>query len=104
MYRLFVKIIHLTLLSTVNLLLVEFICILTAFHHLLISLILFTHSFMDLYEFAQIGLKYTKAFLKKNGYLEDFIGKYFKKIMDNVHVLKETTLTVGKKPLVLVLL
>ena len=27
----------------------------------------------------------------------------FKKFMDNIHVVKETTLTVGKKPLVLVL-
>ena len=39
----------------------------------------------------------------KNGYLEDFINKCFKKFMDNIHVVKETTLTVEKKPLVLVL-
>ena len=40
----------------------------------------------------------------KNGYPEDFINKCFKKFMDNIHVAKETTLTVEKKPLVLVLL
>ena len=32
-----------------------------------------------------------------------FKNKYLKKIMDNMHVVKETTLTVEKKPLVLVL-
>ena len=40
----------------------------------------------------------------KNGYPEDFINKLFKKFMDNLHVVKETTVTVEKKPLVLVLL
>ena len=39
----------------------------------------------------------------KNGYPEDFINKCFKKFMDNIHVVKETTLTVEKKPLVLFL-
>ena len=39
----------------------------------------------------------------KNGYPEDFINKCFKKFMDNVHVVKETTLTVEKNPLVRVL-
>ena len=39
----------------------------------------------------------------KNGYPEDFINKCFKKFMNNRHVVKETTLTVEKKPLVLVL-
>ena len=43
-----------------------------------------------------------ESFLK-NGNPEDFINKYFKKFMDNIHVVKETTLTVEKKPLVLVL-
>ena len=33
---------------------------------------------------------------------EDFTNKCFKKFMDNLHVVKETTLTVEKKPLVLV--
>ena len=43
-----------------------------------------------------------EIFLKK-GYPEDFIDKFFKKFLDNIHVVKETTLTVEKKPLVLVL-
>ena len=43
-----------------------------------------------------------KTFVK-NGYPEDFINKCFKKFMDNIHVVKETTRTVEKKPLVLVL-
>ena len=32
------------------------------------------------------------------------MNKFFKKFMDNIHVVQETTLTVKKKPLVLVLL
>ena len=44
-----------------------------------------------------------KEFFLKNGYPENFINKCFKTFMDNIHVVKETTLTVGKKPLVLVL-
>ena len=39
----------------------------------------------------------------KNGNPGDFVNKCFKKFMDNIHVVKETTLTVEKKPLVLVL-
>ena len=39
----------------------------------------------------------------KNGYPEGFINKYFKKFMDNIHVIKEATLTVEKKSLVFVL-
>ena len=38
-----------------------------------------------------------------NGYPEDFINKCFKKFLDNIHIVKETTLTVEKKSLVLVL-
>ena len=59
MYRLFVKIKHLPLLSTVNLPLVEFIHILTVFYHLPIGLVLFTHSLIDALEFALVGLNYT---------------------------------------------
>ena len=44
-----------------------------------------------------------KEIFLKNGYPEDFINKCFKKFMDNIHVVKEFTLTVEKKPLVLVL-
>ena len=82
---------------------------LTVFYHLPISLVLFTHSLRCL----RICSSWTKlhnelvclkeTFLK-NGYPEDFINKCFKKFMDNIHVVKETTLTVEKKPLVLVLL
>ena len=39
----------------------------------------------------------------KNGYPGDFINKCFKNLMHNMHVVKETTLTVEKKPLALVL-
>ena len=39
----------------------------------------------------------------KNGCPEDFINKCFRKFMDNIYVVNETTLTVEKKPLVLVL-
>ena len=44
-----------------------------------------------------------KEIFLKNGYPEDFIKKCSKKFMDNIHVVKETTLTVEKKPLVLLL-
>ena len=50
---------HLPLSSTVNLPLVEFIHILTAFYHLPISLVLFTHALIDACEFVQVGLNYT---------------------------------------------
>ena len=46
-------------LSTVNLPLVEFIHILTAFYHLPVSLVLFTHSLIDACKFAQVCLNYT---------------------------------------------
>ena len=59
MYRLAVNIKHLPPLSTVNLPLVEFIHILTAFYHLPIRLVLFTHSLLDAYEFPQVGLNCT---------------------------------------------
>ena len=42
-----------------------------------------------------------KVFLK-NGYPEDFINTCFKEFMDNIHVVKKTTLTVEKKHLVVV--
>ena len=44
-----------------------------------------------------------KVTFSKNGYPEDFIKISFNKFMDNIHVVKGTTLTVEKKPLVLVL-
>ena len=39
----------------------------------------------------------------KKGYPEGFINKRFKKFMDNICVVKEATLTIGKKLLLLVL-
>ena len=59
MDRSFVNIKHIPPLSTINLPLVEFIHILTAFYHLPISLVLSTHSLIDANEFAQVGLNYT---------------------------------------------
>ena len=59
MYRLFMKIKHLPYLSTVNLSLVEFKHILTAFSHLPFSLVLFTHCLVDASKYAQAGLNYT---------------------------------------------
>ena len=44
-----------------------------------------------------------KEIFVKNGYPKDFINKCFKKFINSIHVVKETTLTVEKKPLVLIL-
>ena len=44
-----------------------------------------------------------KEIFLRNSYPENFINKCFKNFMDNIHVVKETTRTVEKKPLVLVL-
>ena len=78
-YRLFVKKKRLPLLSTINLLLVEFIHILTTFSNLTISLVLFTHWLIDASEYAMAGLHTELVCLKeiflKNGYLEYFILK-----------------------------
>ena len=59
MHRLCIKIKHLPLSSTVNLPSVEFLHSLTAFCHLPISLVLFTHSLMDAYEITPVRLNYT---------------------------------------------
>ena len=40
----------------------------------------------------------------KNGYPENFINNYFKKLMYNIHLVKDTTLLVEKKPFVLALI
>ena len=50
---------HLPHLSTVNLPLVEFIHILTAFYHPPTSLVLITNSLMGASEYAQVGLNCT---------------------------------------------
>ena len=36
-----------------------------------------------------------------NGYPDNFINKCFKRFMDNIRAVKETTLTLEKNPLVL---
>ena len=82
---------------------------LTVFYHLPISLVLFTHSLRCLricssWTKLHNELVCLKEIFLKNGYPEDFMNNSFKKIMDNIHVVTETTLTVEKKPLVLVLL
>ena len=59
MYKLFVEIEHLPLLSTINLPLVELIQILTVFYQLPIILVLFTHLLIDTCKFALVGLNYT---------------------------------------------
>ena len=58
MYRLFVKIQHLPFLSTVNLHLVEFIHILTAFYHLPLNLVLFTQSLIGASKYAQVNISH----------------------------------------------
>ena len=82
-------------LSTINISVVEFILILTAFYHLPISLLLFTHSLIDALEYALVGIYYT---------LNKWPSwKLYKLMFQNIHVLIETTLTVEKKHFVLVL-
>ena len=108
-YRLFVKIKHLPLLSIVNLPLLEFRHILTAFYRLPITLVPFTHLLIDTSKYAQVGLKlHIKLFslqeiLLKNCYPENFTNKSFEKFMDNIHIVKENSLTVEKKRLIVVL-
>ena len=75
----------------------------------------FDHFFPSNYKFStvytlpcrcfQICSSWTKlnTELVRYGYPEHFINKCFKKFLCNVHVVKETTLTVEKNPLVLVL-
>ena len=108
-YRLVMKIKHLPPLSTINLFSVEFIHILTAFHHLLISLVI-VYTFV--YRCLRICSSWTKLHTElvslkdiffKNGYPENSVNKCFKKFMDNIHVVKETALTVENKSLFLVL-
>ena len=59
MNRLFVKMKHLPLMSTINPPWVDFILILTAFYNLPISLVMFTHSFINAFKFAPVGLNCT---------------------------------------------
>ena len=61
--QIFVKIKHLPILSTVKQPLVQFMHILTAFHYLLLSLVLFTQSLIEATEYAQVGLNYTLNYI-----------------------------------------
>ena len=44
-----------------------------------------------------------KRIFRKNGYPENFIGKCFRKFLDNTHLVKENVPTVEEKRLSLVL-
>ena len=49
-------------------------------------------------------LTFLKKKFRKNGYPENFIGnKCFKKLLDNIHLVKEKVPTVERKHLLLVL-
>ena len=100
MHRLIVTIKHLPLLSNVNVSLVEFIYMLTAFYQLPISLVLPTHSIKDAFKicFSWTKLCNELVCLKETffGYPEAFINKHFEKLMGIIHEIKETTLTVEK--------
>ena len=48
-------------------------------------------------------LVFLKQIVLENGYPESFINKRFKRFMDSIHIIKETTVTVEKKPFVQVL-
>ena len=56
MFRLFVTLKHLLLLSNINLSFEELINILTAFYNLPVSLILFTHLLLDASKYTQFAL------------------------------------------------
>ena len=101
MYRLFVKIKHLPLLSTVNLPFVEFIHIsqFGTVYTLGYRCFRISSSWTKLHT----GLVCLKQIFLKFDFLENFINKCFKRFMDTIHVVKETTLTVKKKPFLLVL-
>ena len=40
---------------------------------------------------------------RKNGYLENFIGKWFKRFLNNIHLVEESVPTVEKKSFLLLL-
>ena len=61
-----------------------------------------SHTFTIIGLLADSTLKFRRNFLKK-WLPRRFYKKCFKKFMDNIHVVKRTTLTVEKKPLVIVL-
>ena len=72
-YRLLMKIKHLPLLSTVRLLLVEFVQILTTFHHLSVHVVLFAQLLIDACEFAVVGLNYTMNYSAKKNFSKKWL-------------------------------
>ena len=48
-------------------------------------------------------LTFLKGIFRKNGYPENFIGKRFKKFLNNTHIVKENTPTLENKHKLLVL-
>lgn len=52
----------------------------------------------------QTKLHLLKQIFLRNCYVESFVNKWAKTFMDNMHIVKGTTVTVGKKRLVLVIL
>ena len=48
-------------------------------------------------------LIFLKGIFQKNGYPENFIDKFVKKFLNNIHLIKENIPTVEKKRLLLVL-
>ena len=99
MYELFVKIKHLPLLSTVNLPSRVY----THFHSFLPSNYKFGTVYTLAYRYFPICSSWTKLHTELGHLKEIFINKCFKRFMDNVHVVTETTLRTEKKPLLLVL-
>ena len=98
MYRLFVKMKH-------------FSGVFTHFDSFLPSTYKFGTAYILAYRCLRICSSWTKLYriilfktnFLKNGYPENFINKCFKRLTDNIHVVKKTTLTAEKKPLVLVI-
>ena len=48
-------------------------------------------------------LVFLDEFFLKTDYSENFVNKWFERFMDNMHVMRRTTLMVEEKPLLLVL-
>ena len=101
MYRLLVNVKHLRLLSTANLTFAE---VFTHFDNFLPSTFNFDTVYTLAYRCSWTCSSWTKLhelvslkqiFLKID-YLENFVNKWFENFMDNIHVVKESTLTVEK--------
>ena len=101
LYRLFEKVKHLPLQSTVNLPLVEFIHILTGFTYKFGTVYTLTYRCFQIclsWSTLHTKLVCLKQVFLKSRYPENFVNKCFKSFMNDIHIVKETTLTVEKKP------